>query len=307
MFSIHSKGISLVQNYTYMFKQDQLSALKNYYKTDEDNFHIYMVGKRPLMMFNSSTYDIENGIFKGTVRIAYNGSFTDVGIIIPMEETIIKVSFEKNDQYIIIEDLNSQIFKGHASLVLQGYCAKNGLDSFVLDLEVLYIGRSFGHKTSRNVFDRLDRHETVQKIYSEASWDCDIWMTAWKFTPNSITVFDPNDNSDALKNYINHLVESKKNNTQFLQLADKQNIAVAEAALINYFKPQYNVNFKDNFPSPSHEYKECYELNLDYVMVELDTSELGFRLWSPSVEVSKEHRICYTFDSKLEFKNLFNF
>nr|WP_154892902.1 hypothetical protein [Paenibacillus xylanexedens] len=259
------------------------------------------------MMFNSSSYDIEDGVFKGTIRIAYEGSFKDVGIQIPVEDTILKVSFEKNDQYIIIEGLNELLFKGHASLVLQGYCAQHGLDLSILDLEVLYIGRSFGHKTSRNVFDRLNHHETVQKIYSEKSWDSDIWMTAWKFTPNSIAIFDPNDSSDALRNYIHDLVESKKNETKFLQISDKQNIAVAEAALINYFKPIYNVNFIDNFPSPSHEYKECYELDLDYVIVELDTSGVGFRLWSRTVEVEKEHMISYTFDSKQEFENLFNF
>ncbi|MFF2528839.1 hypothetical protein ACFVS2_07980 [Brevibacillus sp. NPDC058079] len=213
-----------------------------------------------------------------------------------------------NDQYIIIQTQNKPVFKAHAALVLQTFLSRSELDSSIMDLEVLYIGRAFGNKEipTRNVFDRLNHHETVQKIYSERKWDSDIWLTTWRFTPNSIAFFDPNDSAEDLRSYIQDFVESIKNNTQFLQISDKQNIAVAEAALINYFKPPYNEKFKNNFPSPAHEYKDCYELDLDYVVVELDTTGLGFRLWSQTVEVNKEHMIQYTFDSKQDFKNLFN-
>lgn len=306
MTTINNKGISLVQNYTYMFKQDQLSTLKEIYKNVEGNFHIYMVGTRPLIIFDTSSYDITEGVFKGNIRIAYNDSFKNVRIQIPMEDKIFKVSFEMGGQYIIIETPNGPVYKAHAALVLQKFLAQSNLDLSVMDLEVLYIGRAFGNKETptRNVFDRLKHHETIQKIYSEESWNSDIWLTAWRFTPNSIAFFDPNDNTDDLSSYIEDLVESKKNNTRFLQISDKQNIAVAEAALINYFKPPYNDKFKNNFPLQTHEYKECYELNLDYIVVELDTTGLGFRLWSQTVEVNKEHIIKYTFDSKQDFKKL---
>ncbi|QGG55027.1 hypothetical protein [Paenibacillus sp. B01] len=260
-------------------------------------------------MFNTSSFDIVGTVFKGSIRIAHNGTFKDVGIQIPMDGMILKVSFELNDQYVIIETSNKSVFKAHAVLVFQTFLVHSELDLSIMDLEVLYIGRAFGSKETptRNVFDRLQHHETVQKIYSERSWDSDIWLTAWRFTPNSIAFFDPNEPSDDLRSYIHNLVESKKNNTRFLQVSAKQNIAVAEAALINYFKPPYNDKFKNNFPSPAHEYKECYELDLDYVIVELDTSGLGFRLWSQEVDVKKEHFIQYTFDSKQDFVNLFHF
>lgn len=309
MLTINNKGISLVQNSMYIFKQDQLSTFKNSHKDDKEYFHIYMVAKRPLIMFHTTSYDIEDGIFNGMIRIAFNDTFRNVRIQIPFEETITKVDFEMNDQYIIIETAKQQVTKVHAAFVLQTFLSQCDLDSPVLDLEVLYIGRSFGNKEmpTREVFDRLKHHETVQRIYSEKSWDSDIWLTAWRFTPNSIAFIDPTDTDDFLMKYIHDLVDSKKNNTRFLQISDKQNIAVAEAALINYFKPPYNKNFKHNFPSSEHEYKECYELDLDYVMVELDTAGLGFRLWSQAVEVNKEHIISYTFDSKQDFENLFNF
>jgi hypothetical protein len=276
-----------------MFKQDQLLTLKDLYKNDEDNFHIYMVGRRPRISFDSSSYDIEDGFFKGIIRIAHKDTFKKVRFQIPFEETILKVGFEMNDQYIIIETVNKQVTKVHADLVLQTFLSQTELDSSILDLEVLYIGRAFGNNDTptRNVFDRLKHHETVQKIYSERSWDSDIWLTAWRFTPNSITFFDPTDSADYLRDYIYNFVESKMHNTRFLQISDKQNIAVAEAALINYFKPPYNKDFKYNFPSAEHEYKECYELNLDYIIVELDTTGSGFRLKSQTVEVNKEHII----------------
>ncbi|URJ38232.1 hypothetical protein [Paenibacillus polymyxa] len=260
-------------------------------------------------MFDTSSYETSGSIFKGNIRIAHEGTFKNVSIQIPMDEMIVKVSFEMNDQYIIIETLTQPAFKAHAALLLQTFLAQSEMDSSIMDLQVLYIGRAFGSKETptRNVFDRLQQHETVQKIYSERSWDTDVWLTAWKFSPNSIAFFDPNESNDDLRSYIHDLVESKKNNTSFLRISDKQNIAVAEAALINYFKPIYNDKFKNNFPSSDHEYKECYELGLDYVMVELDTSGLGFRLWSEETEVNNEHIIKYTFDSKQDFENMFSY
>ena len=48
-------------------------------------------------------------------------------------------------------------------------------------------------------------------------------------------------------------------------------INITEAALINYFKPEYNVNFIDNFPDENHKgYKKYYDLDYNALSVELD-------------------------------------
>ncbi|MFD1885490.1 hypothetical protein [Paenibacillus wenxiniae] len=259
------------------------------------------------MMFNASSYNISDSIFKGQILVASDIKFKSINIQIPMGEAIIKVSFSMNNQYILIEDSTGGIFQGHAALILQDFFAESGMDADILDIEVLYIGRSYGSQEipTRNVFDRLQHHETVQKIYSESSWNTDIWLTAWKFSPNSIAYFDPNEPNDGIRNYIHDFVESKKNNTEFLRFSKMQNIIVAEATLINYFKPIYNTQLKDKLSPLVSKYNEFYELDLDYIMLELDTSALGFSLWSQEVRVNKEHVIKYVFDSKKDFEDLF--
>ena len=43
------------------------------------------------------------------------------------------------------------------------------------------------------------------------------------------------------------------------------------AALINYFKPEYNVNFVENFPNENHKgYKQYFDLDYNALTVELD-------------------------------------
>ncbi len=57
---------------------------------------------------------------------------------------------------------------------------------------------------------------------------------------------------------------------------EKQVINIAEAAIINYFKPDYNTNFVDNFPSIKHKgYKQYYDLDYNCLDVELDMSFEG--------------------------------
>ncbi|CAM4489242.1 hypothetical protein PATY110618_21825 [Paenibacillus typhae] len=52
---------------------------------------------------------------------------------------------------------------------------------------------------------------------------------------------------------------------------EEQVINITEAAIINYFKPYYNTNFIENFPSTEHTgYKQYYDLDYNCMSVELD-------------------------------------
>ena len=52
---------------------------------------------------------------------------------------------------------------------------------------------------------------------------------------------------------------------------EDQVINITEAALINYFKPEYNINFVDNFPNENHKgYRQYYDLDYNSLLVELD-------------------------------------
>ena len=52
---------------------------------------------------------------------------------------------------------------------------------------------------------------------------------------------------------------------------EQQVINITEAALINYFKPQYNTMFVENFPSEKHmSYKQYFDLDYDDLVIEIN-------------------------------------
>ena len=80
-----------------------------------------------------------------------------------------------------------------------------------------------------------------------------------------------------------HLVNVMSN-----KLKENQIINVAEAAIINYFKPKYNTNFIDNFPNINHKgYRQYYDLDYNSISVEID------------MEFDNKNIILYTSENRL--------
>ena len=52
---------------------------------------------------------------------------------------------------------------------------------------------------------------------------------------------------------------------------ENQVINIVEAAMINYFKPEYNINFVENFPDENHRgYRQYFDLDYNSLTVEVD-------------------------------------
>lgn len=52
---------------------------------------------------------------------------------------------------------------------------------------------------------------------------------------------------------------------------EQQIVNISEAALINYFKPEYNRNFVENFPNENHKgYKQYFDLDYNCFSFEMD-------------------------------------
>lgn len=155
----------------------------------------------------------------------------------------------------------------------------------LLDFEVLYIGQAFGEDGKRTAIDRLDSHSTLQKIYSEAMQrnpDSEIWILLASFKQKNISSMNglismpkKNENKD-----FNRWLNFNNGDNPF---SEKQKINFTEAALIKTFLPKYNKEFKDTFPNSSHSsYSECYSLDLNAIVVEMDMSESRRWLYSDS-------------------------
>jgi hypothetical protein len=169
------------------------------------------------------------------------------------------------------------VLKCKAAVFLQSV-PRHYTNADFLDLEILYIGQSYGVEGARTAPDRLKSHSTLQGIYAEAiqkNPDCEIWLALTSFSQinlvmmNGRTKFSEQELADDKERFMN--VQHKLN---YEGINEQQKINFTEAALIKYFQPQYNIEYKNTFPNPAHKtYAECYELDINSIAIELDTYE----------------------------------
>jgi len=177
-----------------------------------------------------------------------------------------------------------------------------------LTLEVLYIGQSYGKGGSRSAADRLRNHETLQKIYGQSDSlhpDKEIWLLLWNLKSQWIATIDGRP-----QQLLASESENENHSNTFLRqtITDELEINLAEAALIRYFQPEFNAKFKETFPSRGHEaYSECYDWEINMVVVEVDTEDLGVMLRSTKVAPSSHHTARFAFHSEEERKAMFDF
>jgi len=118
-------------------------------------------------------------------------------------------------------------------------------DETIYEYDLLYIG------SSKNVYNRLTKgHETILKIYRD--------MTSTR-TNKEIFVWILKPKSHLYRQSLGELVtltlsgsERLKDDMIGIDVDDEHLLAISEAMLINYFKPEYNEHYKNKMPSYSH-------------------------------------------------------
>jgi hypothetical protein len=270
--------------------------------------HIYIVTRRPRI-----TFDPASVIFtEEKVTGQFLKQIKDKLIPIPFETQNFlgtsKVSLMCEypyTEYAIKDKSNNVISNGKCALLLATLSPEYWEH---LDLEVLYVGQSYGKDGSRTASDRLKSHSTLQGIYAEAiknSPDQDIWLILSTFEPLLLGSFDGRGN-----NYTTTMEEDSDHIHDVLStsITEKQQINFTEAALIKYFQPPYNKIYKDSFPNPAHStYTECYDIDLNMVCVEIQSEDIGLRLWSDSVEPQWVHFCSFPLHSREDRVYMFEF
>ncbi|WP_267114671.1 hypothetical protein [Xanthomonas sacchari] len=123
---------------------------------------------------------------------------------------------------------------------------KAGLRDEERDLNVLYIGQAIGSKKPRSAIDRLRRHETFQAIladYHTYHPGREILLLLYRFENWRVLIstggdlrLSPVANEAQERAHLRRMSEASLNR--------KECVSLAEAALINHFKPLYNKVFK---------------------------------------------------------------
>lgn len=281
-----------VSMYLHTYQILQQTELKSFGKiqtvfTENNPCNIYFILRRPKLSIDS------NYCIKGTnyYELKYFIHEQD-----KRHERIFRVKINTDEydfhtqypyNYFSLVNKNNSNLNRHYKLavIVDTIHRKSNSIETLLDFEVLYIGQAYGQDGKRTAIDRLDAHSTLQKIYSEAMQrnpDSEIWILLASFLQKNISVMNgiismPQSNE---KEDYNRWMNFNNGENPF---SEKQKINFTEAALIKTFLPQYNKEYKDTFPNPDHSsYSECYSLDLNAIVVEMDMSETRRWLYSSS-------------------------
>lgn len=170
--------------------------------------------------------------------------------------------------------------------------------------EVQYVGQAYGRDGSRNALDRLVKHETLQKISLKGiPEDKELQLLLLEVEPNVqlITLLNPfaqnkDDSGERISAGLDKLFNT----------SEPERISLYEAALIRYFYPHFNKEFKDSFPSTRLKVlQDCYEKDFTMLVAEISFDELPFQLCSDSIQPKISHMAKYSLHEGLERQAFF--
>lgn len=251
-------------NIYFVLKRPRITIAPNYYLKDEKSFELkYFIHKEDKKYERKFKIKIDTNEFDFKTKYPYN-------------------------YFSLINKKNSDLNRHYKlAVIIDSIHKKSNTTEPLLDFEVLYIGQAFGEDGKRTAIDRLGSHSTLQKIYSESMQrnpDSEIWILLTSFLQKNISSMNglismPKENEEQdFKRWSNF-------NNGENSFSEKQKINFTEAALIRTFLPKYNKEFKDTFPKPSHSsYSECYSLDINSIVVEMDMSETRRWLYSDKKE-----------------------
>lgn len=210
------------------------------------SYHIYMINKIKRLSFVENSINVHKTHVEVQIRHGVTLIEKIETIKIPLHKNIVGYEFE-GDKLLVMKDGYGGGLKADILWLYTNF------STTYLECEILYVGQSYGKKGDRDALTRLKSHETLQKAMADISYEdinSEIVITLWEFTPRLLTSMDGRNE---------FLVTDKEDKQHFEKVLsapplylDNQIINVTEAALINYFKPMYNSDFKNNFPDVAH-------------------------------------------------------
>jgi len=292
-----------------ILQQPELKSVSQFNYFDENSpCHIYFICKKPRLTVIPEKFEVTNEFIKMTFGINRKG-------VIEEKEYKFVNNLGTKDIEIIstypfnifqLKSKDKQLVDAKVSPFLQSLVPGD-----FLNLEVLYIGQSYGVDGARTAPDRLVSHSTLQGIYAEAiinNPDSEIYLALASFAQINLMMMDGRTkfSEDELKeDDIRRKKVNEKLNWEGIN--EQQKINFTEAALIRYFQPKYNKIYKDSFPNPAHStYSECYELDINAVCIELQTYEMiNCCFYSDEVEPAPWNMHHFLLNSEEERKSMF--
>ncbi|RVJ91262.1 hypothetical protein [Sinorhizobium meliloti] len=244
------------------------------------NCHIYLICRRPSQSFAPDTLQHANERLSGHLRYRVLGEERREPFSFPLRLV------EGAERVSLSEYPHKEVRTLNANDEIVGRLAAFAISPRIIQvpdlvqLEVLYVGQAYAGGR-RSAFDRLKSHSTLQEILAdmqEKMPDDEAVILTFEYVPYQIISSFDGTATDA--------ISDETDTKRFVSILDnplteEQQICLAEAGLIRYFQPEYNEVYKRNFPKNDQKVlNSCYELDFCGLIVEIDTSEVGFRLFS---------------------------
>ncbi|MGH6881514.1 MAG: hypothetical protein ACREFM_11380, partial [Hypericibacter sp.] len=153
--------------------------------------------------------------------------------------------------------------------------------------EVLYIGQAYGKDGSRHALDRLQKHETLQKISLQGISDgYSLSLLLLEIEPNRmLTLFNPH-----AKNKEQGRARIARGLDKLFDTNEAERVTLYEASLIRYFQPKYNKEFRDSFPSTNLKVlADCYDKDFSGLVAEICIDALPFKMFTTTVPRQQYH------------------
>lgn len=274
-------GLGIYSSYKTLIPVEYLKQLED--SGDEHKYHIYCILSHPKIYIKKEKTSVtENGI--QITLFEMNGS-KEIEYELPLWEVAQELDYSKVELSCDFPYVKLKIEIKDTEYLSLNPRMKSCVTIFAQDLfnifahnfkrvdeyEVLYIGQAYGSRGERTALTRLSSHSTLQKILTDCQRkyvDKHIYILLLEMSTNLNMSFD-----GITKKYS---ASQEEDNVHMENIfsdlpREQQVINIAEAAMINYFKPVYNVNFVENFPDVKHKgYKQYFDLDYNCMIVELD-------------------------------------
>jgi hypothetical protein len=247
--------------------------------------NIYVIATRPRILIDPEEVSVERGSVNGYFIVQRPSGVVRVSFVwrLPLScsaITVDEISVTPAGTHINLE-LSFGRFQIPAHDVVAH--AQSALQNDDKDLDVLYVGQGIGRSRRRSALDRLVSHTTLQRILAEMTTfypHSEILLLLFRFehrktlisTGGDLTV-EPLASSAEERAHLDRMGK--------VSLSRHEQISLAEAALIRYFQPWFNVQIKNSDFSGKQKIKVLDRLlkkDLTGLIVEICSSNINSRL-----------------------------
>jgi hypothetical protein len=259
---------------------------------ESDKYHIYLICKRKKVFFESCILDGTD--FCKTTLYYLNDKHEKVYLRYRHPSNLIINSYENGFYNIDFNGQKNLMIRDFMLINNYNFLEKDTIGTTVTDplpsdLEVMYIGQSFGRTTLRKIDYRLENHDKMQKIALQilnSGSNEEVLIVGLKVEVSDLGTSFVSVGSDTKKVTVESLLELQKKASQ--RIPEGQELTVFEASLISHFRPKLNTEYKDSFPEKGTiSYNEIYNLSFDYSSMAIDTRPVFVRIYSDFIKERK--------------------